>query len=350
MIHAPLHSDGAIVNIEDPASLRNYLAAAVPNTPPAAIQLLSGGVSNRAVIIEWPNGASWVLKQALPKLRVLADWFSSPHRITVEAKALRLFNRLLPGSTPEFLFQDQANYILGMAAVPKGHVNWKALLLSGRIDILRFKQFGKLLASLHRLSARLPPADLEEFSEITHFETLRIEPFLEFSAIHAPSAAEFLRALADDLRQRRICLVHGDFSPKNALIHRDRFILLDFEVVHWGDPAFDLGFAMAHFLSKAHHMVNRRVHLVEGALLFWAAYQSQVASQPWAPMLEQRCVRNTLGCLLARAIGKSPLEYLTKVEVANQRDAVLQLIHQPPRCLPDLVREFVRTIEAYASH
>jgi aminoglycoside phosphotransferase (APT) family kinase protein len=311
---------------------------------------LSGGVSNRAVTVQWPGGASWVLKQALPKLRVAAEWFSSPQRITVEAKALRLFNGLLPGSTPEFLFHDQANYILGMEAVPEGHANWKALLLSGRIDLPRFTQFGELLGSLHRDSSLLPPANLEEFCDTTHFETLRIEPFLEFSAINAPCAAEFLRELAGDLLRQRICLVHGDFSPKNALIHRDRFILLDFEVVHWGDPAFDVGFAMAHFLSKAHHMVHGRGRLVAGALLFWAAYQAQICSQPWAPTLEQRCVRNTLGCLLARAIGKSPLEYLTSDEIANQRDAILRLINQYPCHLPDLVREFVRTIEAYATH
>jgi EAL domain-containing protein (putative c-di-GMP-specific phosphodiesterase class I) len=31
----------------------------------------------------------WVLKQALPKLRVQADWFSDPARIHVEANSLR---------------------------------------------------------------------------------------------------------------------------------------------------------------------------------------------------------------------------------------------------------------------
>ena len=38
-------------------------------------------------------GRGWVLKQALAKLRVNVDWFSSPERIGVEAKALRWLNR-----------------------------------------------------------------------------------------------------------------------------------------------------------------------------------------------------------------------------------------------------------------
>ena len=49
---------------------------------------LQGGVSNRTVKVSWPDGSAWVLKQALAKLRVSVDWFSSPERIGVEAKAL----------------------------------------------------------------------------------------------------------------------------------------------------------------------------------------------------------------------------------------------------------------------
>ena len=36
-------------------------------------------------------------------------------------------------------------------------------------------------------------------------------------------------------RSRRLTLVHGDFSPKNVLVYRGRLVLLDHEVIHWGD-------------------------------------------------------------------------------------------------------------------
>ena len=45
-------------------------------------------------------------------------------------------------------------------------------------------------------------------------------------------------------------LVHGDFSPKNILIHENRLVLLDHEVIHWGDPAFDVAFCLKHFFLK----------------------------------------------------------------------------------------------------
>ena len=58
--------------------------------------------------------------------------------------------------------------------------------------------------------------------------------------------------------------------------------------------------------------------------------------------LEQRTVRHTLGCLLARVAGRSPLEYLDEEELVHQREAVLELIHNPPESVPGLVEDFVR--------
>jgi 5-methylthioribose kinase len=52
-------------------------------------------------------------------------------------------------------------------------------------------------------------------------------------------------------------------------------------------------------------------------------------------------VRHTLGCLLARVAGRSPLEYLDEEELARQREAVLALLRDPPGSVPGLVEEFV---------
>ena len=39
----------------------------------------------------------------------------------------------------------------------------------------------------------------------------------------------------------RVCIVHGDYSPKNVLIGGGLWVI-DFEAVHFGDPAFDVAF------------------------------------------------------------------------------------------------------------
>ncbi len=59
-------------------------------------EVLAGGVSNRTVLVERPTGASWVVKQALPKLRVAVDWFSDPKRIGREALGLKYLAEIAP--------------------------------------------------------------------------------------------------------------------------------------------------------------------------------------------------------------------------------------------------------------
>ena len=80
------------LDIEDFEALRCYLAQHVNRGQPVSFSKLLGGVSNRTVRVMWADGHGWVLKQALTKLRVNADWFSSPERVQVEAKALRWVN------------------------------------------------------------------------------------------------------------------------------------------------------------------------------------------------------------------------------------------------------------------
>jgi 5-methylthioribose kinase len=340
-------------DIEDFDALRNYLATRgyVKAGETVSFKNLRGGVSNRTVKVAWADGHGWVLKQALAKLRVNVDWFSSPERIGVEAKALRRLNQLAPpGTTPAFIFEDMPRYLMGMEAVPEEHENWKTVLLSGRIISDHFEQFGLLLGTIHRRSSEAMPEVSELFADTTYFENLRLEPYYLYTAQRIPEATEFLNALARETLCHKDCLVHGDFSPKNTLIYQNKLILLDYEVVHFGDPAFDVGFALTHFLSKAHHSPGERNRLASAAELFWQVYLEAISQLDWAEELELRVVRHTLGCLLARVAGKSPLEYLTPAEGLRQRETVLGLISQPPTSVPDLIDKFIRKIETYAKN
>jgi 5-methylthioribose kinase len=341
------------LDIEDFDALRDYLTArgCVRVGESVSFKNLRGGVSNRTVKVAWADGRGWVLKQALPKLRVNVDWFSSPERIGVEAKALRWLNRLAPPRmTPTFIFEDMTNHLMGMDAIPEEHENWKSVLLSGEIISHHFEQFGLLLGAIHRESSESGPELRSLFADTTYFESLRLEPYYLYTAQKIAAAAAFLNALAGETLQHKESLVHGDFSPKNTLIYRDKLILLDYEVVHFGDPAFDVGFALTHFFSKAHHLPKERARLASAAELFWEVYREEIRRLNWAEALEPRVVRHTLGCLLARVAGKSPLEYLTAEEMARQRDTVLTLIVEPPTNVPDLITEFVRKLEIYGKN
>jgi 5-methylthioribose kinase len=340
------------LDIEEFDALRAYLTknGHVKLGESVTFKTLLGGVSNRTVRVAWPDGHAWVLKQALAKLRVNVDWFSNPERIGVEAKALRWLNRAAPpGTTPAFVFEDLANFLMGMEAVPEEHENWKSVLLSGQIVSDHFEQFGVLLGTVHREST-LGTEGRETFADSTYFESLRVEPYYLYTAQQIDAAAEFLNTLAQETLRHKDSLVHGDFSPKNTLVYRNRLILLDYEVMHFGDPAFDVGFALTHFLSKAHHLPKVRARLASAAELFWQVYHREIERLDWERTLESRVVRHTLGCLLARVSGKSPLEYLTPVEVTRQRDVVLALIASPPARVSELIADFVHNIEVYAQN
>src|SRR3989304_3002448 len=77
----------ADLDIEQPGQLASFLERNGLITRGEAIrsQVLAGGVSNRTVFVERPNGDAWVLKQALAQLRVQVEWFSDPSRIHREA-------------------------------------------------------------------------------------------------------------------------------------------------------------------------------------------------------------------------------------------------------------------------
>jgi 5-methylthioribose kinase len=328
------------LDIENIPELLDYLQTSGridPGEVPAC-KVMAGGVSNRTVLVARPNGEKWVLKQALEKLRVADDWFSPPERILREAAGMAALRRIAPpGSITRLLFTDRENHLLAMECVPEPHENWKTALLSGRVETSHVEQFAKLLAAVHR--GGTGREFQEQFEDCSFFESLRIEPYYITTAVRVPAARHFLEVLVEETRSRRLTLVHGDYSPKNILVHDGRLVLLDHEVIHFGDPAFDIGFSMAHLLSKAHHVKSARPALDAAAELYWKVY-----SQVGGLAAEGPSVWHTLGCLLARVAGRSPLEYLDQEERGRQQRVVLSLLQNIPHGMSELIGRFLECL------
>ncbi len=335
---------GTDIDIEQPGALLSYLRGTgrigVEEDP--VVLVLAGGISNRTVLVRRPTGEAWVLKQALEKLRVSVDWFSDPERVHREALGLRWLQELAPpGSITPLVFEDHEHHLLAMEAVPEPHENWKTMLLEGQVRDEHVEQFGRLLGEVHRNAHERSEELAPIFEDRSFFESLRLEPYYGYTATQVPAAADFLHALVEDTRACRISLTHGDYSPKNILVHEGRLVLLDHEVIHFGDPAFDLGFSLTHFLSKAHHLPDRRVAFAKAANLYWWTYLRAVGEADWIGDLEPRAVRHTLGCLLGRVAGRSPLEYLDEEECLRQKEAVLALMSRTPTTVPELAEGFI---------
>ena len=217
---------------------------------------------------------------------------------------LRWLERLAPpGTTTPLVFEDHENHLLAMEAVPLPHENWKTMLLRGELQADHVEQFARLLGTIHRGGHERKEEAARVFEDRSFFESLRLEPYYDYAAEQVPAASDFLRTLVHETRSRRDTLVHGDYSPKNVLVREGRIVLLDHEVIHFGEPAFDLGFSLTHFLSKAHHLPEKRADFAGATGLYWSAYREEVGNLSWTRDLEERAVETTLGCLLGGVAG-----------------------------------------------
>ena len=325
------------MNIEDQADLHQYLLAEgwVENQTNYRTQMLSGGVSNRTVLFESDN-RSWVIKQALEKLRVTGDWRSGKDRIYYEAAALRWMHNQIPDHSPELIFEDKSHYILAMKAIRPPFSNFKDILLqqNPRDDYLR--SAGKLLAQIH--TAGIDQKELPQlFYDRQFFKSLRLEPYYLETCKRLPFTTVFIEALIAETEKDPYTLVHGDFSPKNLLIKNDNLVLLDYEVMHVGDGTFDLGFFITHLLAKSIHQPSKSSPFLKGALAFYEDYRhlSKIDTRR-----ELRAVKHTIACLLARVVGLSPLEYLDSKQKELQKATALKLIESPPSSIIELINKF----------
>jgi aminoglycoside phosphotransferase (APT) family kinase protein len=331
------------LDIEDFPKLLEYLreSGRIGASETPKLTNLAGGVSNRTVLLERTDGESWVLKQALEKLRVRVDWRSDPRRIQREALGMQALAEIAPtGSITPLIFVDRDQNLLAMQAVPRPHENWKSMLMSGRLDLGHVRRFATLLAAIHRKGAEQRDRLAREFDDRSAFESLRLEPYYLYSAQRMPAAASFIDDLLKQTRATRCTLVHGDYSPKNVLVHQDRLVLLDHEVIHFGDGAFDIGFALTHLLSKAHALPAMCERFSNAADQFWQTYRDCIGTE----VPESRACRHTLGCLLARCVGRSPLEYLSPERAARQANVATSLMENPPTTILSLVTAFIERI------
>lgn len=306
---------------------------------------LPGGVSNRCVLVRSDDRAL-VVKQALEQLRVKERWECKPERIHQEALGLRHLIHLTPRqNTPAFVAEDFEEHILVMEAVPFPYDNLKTLLLKGDTRLSYASQFGNLLGSIHANSYEHEDYKAA-FSETYYFDELRLKPYYSFTARQSPATALFLNKLIRSTKKTKLSLVHGDYSPKNILIHNEKLFLLDHEVIHYGDPAFDIGFSLTHLLSKGLHLTSYREDMLSYSLTYWNAYCQEAEQLCQLPEFETRAVQHTLACLLARVKGKSPLEYLNQREQALQLNIVLDLLKNIPNSLNDLIHDFFNALQA----
>lgn len=297
------------------AALRRMKLVGADEVPTATA--LSGGVASDIWRIDAARGA-FCVKRALGRLKVAADWRAPVERNRYEVAWFRAAAALVPEAVPPILGHDPAAGLFAMAWLDPGeHRLWKADLAAGVADPAVAWSVGDRLGRIHAGTAARPGL-AAEFATDAIFHAIRLEPYLEAAARAHPDRAAALQALVARTAATRLCLVHGDVSPKNIQIGPRGPILLDAECAWWGDPAFDVAFCLNHLLLKTLWVPGAAPDLLASYGALWDGYRARIDWESPAAV-EGRIATLLPGLFLARVDGKSPVEYLTD---AAQRERV----------------------------
>jgi aminoglycoside phosphotransferase (APT) family kinase protein len=262
---------------------------------------LGGGVSSDIWRVDLAAGPVCV-KRALPRLRVAQVWEAPIARNRYEYEWFRVAGAAAPGAVPKVIARGESAFVMEYLD-PLRHPVWKELLREGRASADFAAQVGRTLARIH--AATTDAGALFPTDEI--FYAIRLEPYLVATGMRHPALKDRLDALVERTAGTRICLVHGDVSPKNILAGPRGPVFLDAECAWYGDPAFDLAFCLNHLLLKCLWVPQARAGFLGCFDALCGAYLEGI---PFAGV-EERTASLLPALLLARVDGKSPVEYIS---------------------------------------
>ena len=277
------------------ASLPDYLRGIglVADADPVAVEKAGDGNINwvRRARVSGPEGApiggaSWIVKQARPALERFPEYQVTTERIVFEHRwyeAVQRFDR--DDVCPRIHAFDEDGRILVLEDLG-GAERLDAALARGADVRAALETLARFLGRIHagtrapELAARFQNGEMRRLHGDHIFELpLRPNDFPLEGAVKQRSEvlqrdAEFV-ALADAAYARylepRGALVHGDVQAGNVLLAESGPKLLDAEIAHVGDPAFDVGTLIAHCMLPA-AAAGAAERAASGVAAIWDAY------------------------------------------------------------------------------
>lgn len=318
-----------MIDISKDKALRQYLLekGIIQGPEEYSFHYCKGGVSCTVALVHIGERII-ILKQGLAKLRVQEEWECDPNRMYIEQRCNQIYHQFVPECAPEVYFYDEENYIYGREAVPEDWHTWKEELIQGVLNFNISEQAISALVTVHNHCAGNTEIQ-REFWNKDIFYSLRVSPYIEFIVSKYPQLQSRATEVIQLLMDNAITLVHGDFSPKNIMTDGTKIQILDYEVAHFGHPAFDLAFFSTHFILKA--IKNKQwssayMNMLECMLDAYFFKEQYMDSRK----LRKDFLQILPFMILARVDGKSPAEYIKEqVDKDRLRTIAFQLMDHP---------------------
>ena len=262
--------------ILSPEEAAEYVRQALPGfvgNGPLTCKRLAGdsrsvdGHVNEITRVATSDGRSLILKQLMPHVQLAShgEFYELPlTRMAVEVHALRFWERLCPGTTPQIYHWDDAQKLLVMEDLGR-----LCLLSESILERRRFPEVGKQLGEFlgktsfytsefflsleekQLLQNTFADGQTKPFWNHLFFQSAMLTPPLEaVNPLVRGELAELcalspVRREVERLQERyawqRQCLIHSDLHTSNVFADERGIKVFDAEYATYGPVAFDLG-------------------------------------------------------------------------------------------------------------
>ncbi len=276
---------------------------------------LRGGVSSEVYKIVTKDYI-YCIKRSLKKLLVKKKWLADQSRIYYEFLWLNHCREILKKNIPKtYDFNKKNKYIIMEYFDDKKFKTLKELYFKKNINLNTIKTISNHLYKIHSQSSNIKTKNIFKKNN-RNFYDLRLDPYFNEVARVYPKLINNVKQINNDYKRNAITLVHGDFSPKNILVSKNRIIYLDAECCNYGDPVFDLVFFSNHLLIKSIYLKENQKKFLRAFKSFYYFYLKNLNEKDKENYLK-RILNMTPIMLLARVDGKSPVEYIKSKKLKN---------------------------------
>ena len=258
--------------------IQEYLPHIVLTAPP---EPLRGGLMNHVWKVP-ANPAPAILKYAPPYIATVPEIELDDSRIIFEADALEAFSEggalaQVASSTvspARLLYRNDEHHVIVLEDIGDS-VDLTVWLSHSKSNPQKFGALlGQFIGSLHKesfnqpeLAQRFNNHSIQQTRYVVQYES--IGPLCqEFGVVDAEDLGLKARQLGTRLLQTGSCLIMGDLWPASVHITPQGLRIIDWEFVHFGNPAQDIAHLAAHLWMLQHRIPACK----SGVFAFWERF------------------------------------------------------------------------------